>query len=97
VDEAAFARRGAHGVAGSRYRFAMTACRERVGVIDDELDDFYFDAEKASRSVSLLGDAECSFCEATTSSLHRLDELEQVPERRRWACDGKPRPGSRRG
>ncbi len=97
VDKAAFEKRGARGVAGSNCRFVMTTCCERVGVVDDELHDFYFDPEAPDRAVSLVADAECPFCAATTWSLHRLDELHQIPEHWRSACDGKPRPGSRRG
>lgn len=97
VDKASFEARGAHGVADSEYRFVMTTCCERVGIVDDELAEFYFDPEKPARSLSLVGDVECPFCEATTWSLHRIDELAQVPEHWRWACDGRPRPGSRRG
>jgi len=28
--------------------------------------------------------------------LRHLDDMEQVPEHWRWACDNSPRPGSRR-
>jgi hypothetical protein len=97
VDKRVFEQRGAHGVVDSDYRFVMTTCCERVGILDDELDDFYFDPENAGRSVSRLGDAACPFCEAATWAFHALDQPEQVPEHWRWARDGKPRPGSRRG
>jgi hypothetical protein len=96
VDKFVFESRGAHGCSNSDYTFAITTCCERVGVIDDELDDFYWSFETPSKSISLLNDSPCPFCDASDWNPRRLDRLDQVPEHWRWACDNQPRPGSRR-
>jgi hypothetical protein len=74
----------------------MTTCCERVGVIDDELQDFYWNADTPSQLVSLLDDAGCPFCGASPWARHRIEDVSQVPELWRWACKDRPRPGSRR-
>ena len=74
----------------------MTTCCERVGVIDDELSDFYWSAETPSKSVSLFNESACPFCDASDWNLRHIDSIDHVPEHWRWACDNWPRPGSRR-
>lgn len=96
VDKIVFENRGAHGSCDSDYAFALTTCCERVGVVDDELGDFYWSAETPSKSISLLDGAPCPFCDASGWELRTIDSLAQVPEHWRWACDSWPRPGSRR-
>lgn len=96
VDKHTFESRGARGSSDSTYAFAMTVCCERVGVVDDELSDFYWVSETPSAAVSLLADEPCPFCAASRWSLRRLETLEHVPEHWRWACAGIVRPGSRR-
>jgi hypothetical protein len=96
VDRFTFEGRGAHGTSDSDYGFAMTTCCERVGILDRELDDFYWSYETPSRSVSLLEDPPCPFCGASSWGLHHLQHMDQVPDHWRWACSSEPRPGSRR-
>jgi hypothetical protein len=90
-----FESRGAHGCSNSDYAFALTTCCERVGVVDDELSDFYWSSDTPSSSLSLFDEPSCPFCSAPTWSFRRIDELEHVPEHWRWACDDQPRPGRR--
>lgn len=96
VDKVVFEKRGAHGSCDSDYAFALTTCCERVGIVDGELGDFYWSAETPSKSISLLDHAPCPFCDTSDWELSRIDSLAHVPEHWRWACDGWPRPGSRR-
>jgi hypothetical protein len=96
VDKLVFESRGAHGCSDSDYTFALTTCCERVGVVDDELGDFYWSSDTPSRSISLGDESACPFCGASGWSFHHIDELEHVPEPWRWACDDQPRPGRRR-
>jgi hypothetical protein len=96
VDKLAFEQRGAHGSSDSDYAFGMTTCCERVGVVDHELEEFYFSFETPSRWVSLLEGALCPFCGASSWDVRRLEHIDQVPEHWRWACTGRPRPGTRR-
>lgn len=96
ISKVVFEGRGAKGVSDSSYAFTMTRCCERVGVIDDELEDFYWNADTPSQSVSLFEDSGCPYCGTSPWSLHRIDDISQVPEHWRWACDEGPRPGSRR-
>lgn len=91
-----FESRGAHGCSNSDYTFALTTCCERVGVVDDELSDFYWSSDTPSNSVSLFDEPSCPFCSASAWSIRPIDDLEHVPEHWRWACDGQPRPGRRR-
>src|SRR6478735_5175705 len=95
VDKLVFEDRGAHGCSNSDYDFAITTCCEKVGVVDEELGDFYWSSDSPSQSTSLHADSACPFCGAVDWSYRRLDELEHVPEHWRWACDGQPRPGRR--
>lgn len=96
VDKLVFENRGAHGCSNSDYAFAITTCYERVGVIDHELSDFYWSFETPSQSISLFNESACPFCDASNWNFRQLDDMEQVPEHWRWACDNSPRPGSRR-
>lgn len=91
-----FESRGAHGCSNSDYTFALTTCCERVGVVDDELSDFYWSSDTPSSSLSLFDEPSCPFCGASTWSYHPIEDLEHVPEHWRWACDDQPRPGRRR-
>lgn len=95
VDDVVFQARGAHGCSNSDYDFVLTSCCERVGVIDNELDDFYWDAETPSRSVDLSQLPDCPLCGAATWSLGPIDDMNHVPEHWRWACDGQARAGRR--
>jgi hypothetical protein len=74
----------------------MTTCCERVGVVDDELGEFYWNADTPSQLMSMHGESRCPFCDASPWALHRIDDLIQVPELWRWACEDRPRPGRRR-
>ncbi|HEY6556310.1 MAG TPA: hypothetical protein VI072_03515 [Polyangiaceae bacterium] len=96
VDKFIFESRGAHGCSNSDYTFAMTSCCERVGVIDDELSEFYWSSETPSRSVSLLNGSSCPFCDASDWHLRHIDRPDHVPDHWRWACGNGERPGSRR-
>jgi hypothetical protein len=96
VDKRVFEERGAHGCSNSDYTFALTTCCERVGVLDDELGEFYWSSETPSESLSLERDSACPFCDASDWDLRELDHIDLVPEHWRWACDNWPRPGSRR-
>lgn len=96
IDKFIFEKRGASGCSNSVYTFAMTTCCERVGVIDDGLSDFYWCAETPSRSIRLLDESTCPFCDASDWNLRHIDNIDHVPEHWRWACDNLPRPGSRR-
>lgn len=96
VDKVTFEASGAHGCSNSDYDFVITTCCERVGVVDEELHDFYFDCEKPSLSLSLALGADCPFCESGIWDYRVLDQLEHVPAHWRWACDGQPRAGRRR-
>ena len=96
VDKVVFEERGARGCSNSDYTFVITTCCERVGVIDEELDDFYWSADSPSKSLSLCDGAACPFCDASSWKLKHLDDIDHVPEHWRWACDNWPRPGSRR-
>jgi ketosteroid isomerase-like protein len=95
VDKKTFESKGARGCPDSTYSFAMTMCCERVGVVDDELQEFYWSSDTPSRVVSLLGDSDCPFCGASRWPLQRIDELAHVPEHWRWVCDNQPRQGRR--
>lgn len=95
VDKFVFESRGAHGCSNSDYGFVMTTCCEKVGVVDEELGQFYWSADTPSRSVTTLGESVCPFCDASKWGYRRLNDFDQVPEHWRWACDGRPRPGSR--
>ena len=96
VDKLVFENRGAHGCSNSDYGFAITTCCERVGVIDDELSDFYWSFETPSKSISLFNESPCPFCDASSWNFRYIENIDQVPEHWRWACDNSPRPGSRR-
>lgn len=95
VDKIVFEARGAHGCSDSDYTFAMTTCCERVGVVDDELDEFYWNSATPGDGVSLLGSPECPFCASSNWDLRRLEHATQVPDHWSWACDGVQRPGRR--
>jgi hypothetical protein len=95
VDKTVFEDRGAHGCSNSDYDFAITTCCEKVGVVDEELDDFYWSSDTPSRSVTILADSACPFCGASDWNYRQIDDLQHVPEHWRWACDGRPRPGRR--
>ncbi len=96
VDKLTFESRGARGCSDSNYAFGMTTCCERVGIVDHELDEFYWSSDTPSSSLSLLEGAACPFCGASRWDLHDIVHLDQVPEHWRWACTSEPRPGSRR-
>lgn len=96
VDKFTFEKRGARGVSDSHYAFALTSCCERVGVIDEELQDFYWNPDTPSLSISLLEGAPCPSCGAPSWELHRIRDVSHVPDHWRWACGELPRPGSRR-
>lgn len=96
IDKLTFEGRGARGCTDSHYSFGMTTCCERVGVLDAELHDFYFNPETPSVSVSRLAESACPLCGASRWNLYPLERLEQIPEHWRWACGTEPRPGSRR-
>lgn len=96
IDKAIFEGRGARGSSDSDYAFAMTTCCERVGVVDCELDEFYWNPDTPSTSISFLDHPACPYCGASRFGLYPIDRLEQVPEHWRWACADAPRPGSRR-
>src|SRR5687768_8414183 len=92
VDKFAIEKRGAHGCSNSdcapaaaAYDFAMTTCCERVGVIDDELSELYWSSETPSRSISLLQEPPCPFCDASAWTLRHINSLDHVPEHWRWA------------
>jgi len=95
VDKVAFEERGAHGCSDSDYDFAITTCCERVGIVDEELSDFYWSSDTPSRSISTLADSTCPFCSASDWDYRRIDDLDHVPEHWRWACGGRARPGRR--
>lgn len=95
VDKVVFEARGARGTSDSDYTFAMTTCCERVGVVDEELSDFYWNCETPKDCVSLLDAPDCPLCTSPIWSLNKLESLTQVPEHWRWACDGVPRAGRR--
>jgi hypothetical protein len=95
VDKFVFEDRGAHGCSNSDYDFAITTCCERVGVVDEELSDFYWSSDTPSRSVTTLAESNCPFCGASTWDYRHIDDLNHVPEHWRWACEGQQRPGRR--
>ena len=96
IDKLAFEKRGARGCSGSTYAFALTSCCERVGIIDDELGDFYWNPDTPSSSVSVFDGSACPLCGAPRWALRRIEDMSHVPEHWRWACGAEPRPGSRR-
>lgn len=96
VDKFAFEQRGARGCSDSTYAFALTSCCERVGIIDDELGEFYFNPDTPSHSVSVFDGSACPLCGAPRWALQRISEVSHVPDHWRWACGAEPRPGSRR-
>ena len=96
VDKYAFEARGARGCGDSDYEFAMTTCCERVGVVDDELHDLYWNHESLACVVPLYESCDCPFCGASAWDLRTLDEAGHVPDHWRWALDGQARAGSRR-
>lgn len=95
VDKCVFEGRGARGSSDSAYDFSLTNCCEKVGIVDEELGDFYWSSDTPSRSVTILGDSTCPFCDASGWSYRRIEDIAHVPEHWRWACDGLPRPGRR--
>ncbi len=98
VDKLVFEARGARGGAGaggSNYTFAMTTCCERIGGVDEKLNEFYWNCETPKDVVSLHEAPDCPFCSSPIWNLHKLEELALVPEHWRWACDGVQRPGRR--
>lgn len=95
VDKTVFEDRGARGCSDSDYDFAITTCCERVGVVDEELCEFYWSSDTPSRSITLLPGTDCPFCGASNWSYRKIDDLNHVPEHWRWACDGRTRPGRR--
>lgn len=95
VDKFVFEDRGARGCSDSDYEFAITTCCERVGVVDEELGDFYWSSDTPSRSITILEGSNCPFCDASTWKYRHIEDLVHVPEHWRWACEGRPRPGRR--
>src|SRR4051812_21022417 len=95
VDNVVFEARGAHGCSNSDYDFALTTCCERVGVVDHELDELYWDFETPTHSVSLSQSPDCPFCGSVGWSLRPIEDMAHVPEHWRWACDGQARAGRR--
>jgi hypothetical protein len=95
VDKFVFEDRGAHGCSNSDYEFAITTCCERVGVVDDELGDFYWSSDTPSRSITILAESDYPFCGASDWNYRQIDDLNHVPEHWRWACEDRPRPGRR--
>lgn len=95
VDKCVFEERGAHGCSNSDYDFAITTCCERVGVVDEELSDFYWSSDTPSRSIGICAESACPFCDASNWSYRLIDDLSHVPEHWRWAGEGQPRPGRR--
>jgi hypothetical protein len=74
----------------------MTTCCERIGVVDRELHEFYWNPDTPSTSVNLLEHSACPYCGAARFGLYDIDRIEQVPEHWRWACANVSRPASRR-
>ncbi len=98
VDKFTFEKHGARGCSDSHYTFQRTTCCGAVGVADDELDAFYWDPEALSHCVSLLEESTCPFCRRSDWHLEPVEaeREEDVPEQWRWACETRPRAGSRR-
>jgi len=87
VDKITFETRGARGCSNSDYTFAVTTCCKLIGVVDDELHDFYWNPEDISRVLSFLQDSVCPECGRAEWDLNHLSTIDDVPERWRWACD----------
>jgi len=87
VEKFLFEKRSARGCSNSDYTFAVTTCCELIGVVDDELHDFYWDAEDLGRAVSFLDGSVCPACSSSDWSLSHLDTFAQVPSQWLWACE----------
>jgi len=86
IDKFTFEKRGARGCSNSDYTFAVTTCCELVGVVDDELHDFYWSPEDLSRVISVFQDSVCPACRRSDWAFNHVSTIDELPEHWRWAC-----------
>ena len=90
VDKFTFEKQGARGCSDSDYTFAVSTCCGFVGVVDDELHDFYWDPQDLGHVLSVFQDAVCPACRRSEWDFNHIQVIDEVPEPWRWACQRLP-------
>ena len=91
LDKITFERRGGYGCSNSDYEIQETTCCKRPVVLDNELNDIYFDPQDLNKATRIWehGDSPCPLCGATKWNIQELPDYSQIPEEWKWAANAK--------